>query len=204
MPKVIDEIIEANKWRDHDFAKFRANQAQVEEALWCRMCVPMLYAHWEGYVVSSLKILIDYLNKLELEPGNVQTHFLVLSLGDSFKSLSGKQSFSQRNEFTCRFIGLLKAKIIFEKNVETKSNLRGDVLKEICDIYGFDYKKFDEVIPDINRLVNIRNKIAHGENGFSVDHKNINGYIDVIIKALDLFLEELEDFVEKEKYLLAR
>jgi len=55
--KVIDEIIESNRWRDGEFAKFKIKALSIDESLWCRMCIPMIYAHWEGFVVSSLKIL---------------------------------------------------------------------------------------------------------------------------------------------------
>jgi hypothetical protein len=52
---LIEEILEANSWRDGDFAKFKANTYNVDEELWFRMCIPMIYAHWEGCVVTVFR-----------------------------------------------------------------------------------------------------------------------------------------------------
>ncbi|MCW2482199.1 hypothetical protein, partial [Candidatus Symbiopectobacterium sp. NZEC135] len=62
MHSLVEEINETNAWRDGEFAKFRVNPHQVESILWGRMCVPMIYANWEGFVVSSLKMLLQHLN----------------------------------------------------------------------------------------------------------------------------------------------
>lgn len=69
MHKVVDEIVTSNEWRDGEFAKLKVGSIGLDEALWCRMCIPMIYAHWEGYVVTSLKILIDYRTTAANGPG---------------------------------------------------------------------------------------------------------------------------------------
>ena len=201
MSNVIDEIIENNNWRDGEFARFKSNSLKVEDALWCRMCIPMIYAHWEGYVVDSLKEMLIFLNSMNLNPSETPTKLLVLCLGDSYKSLSGKQSFNQRVEFTDKFYELLDNTIKFKTKIETKSNLKSSVLKDLCTIFEFDYDRFEEVMPDIDRLVNIRNSIAHGENSFMLDMDNVNKYINSARTAMDLLLDEIDKFLEHERYL---
>lgn len=200
MHKVVDEIVVSNEWRDGEFAKFKINAAAVDDTLWCRMCVPMVYAHWEGYVVSSLKLLIDYLNELKLLASDIPTKLVVVGLGDTYRSLSGKQSFSQRIEFTERFRNLLLATVKFNKQINTKSNLKSGVLEDLCDMYGFDFARFSDVTGDIDRLVNIRNSIAHGENSFVVNMDNVKKYIDSVTTAMDIFREEIEVFLVREGY----
>lgn len=204
MHRVIAEIIESNSWRDGEFAKFKVNAANVDEILWCRMCIPMIYAHWEGYVVSSLKVLIQHLNNLSLSPRNVPTNLVVISLGDSYRSLSGKQSFKQRIEFTDKFSTLYKASLKFATKIDTKSNLKSDVLEELCEMFGFNYGRFKDCTPDIDRLVNIRNSIAHGENSIKPDMANVLKYIDSVVHAIDMFTDEIGRFVEQEEYLLEK
>lgn len=200
MHEVIDEIVVSNEWRDSDFARLKVNATGVDEAFWCRMCIPMIYAHWEGYVVSSLKSLIDHLNDLELPTAELPGKLVVVGLGDAYRTLSGKQSFEQRLQFTNRFRGLLAATVKFQKKIDTRSNLKSDVLQELCRMYGFDFDKFNSVTSDIDRLVNIRNSIAHGENAIVPDMKNVVKYISAVTQAMDIFRGEIEQFLLNEDY----
>lgn len=204
MHRVVEEISVSNEWRDGEFAKFKVNSTNVDEHLWYRMCIPMIYAHWEGYVVDSLKTLIGYLNSLELDPKLVQTNLVVVGMGDTYKRLSGKQSFTQRIEFTDHFAELYSKSLKFTRKINTKSNLKSSVLKELCEMFGFRYSEFNEFTSDIDTLVNIRNSIAHGENSFLPDHENINKYIVSVTGATDVLLSEIELFVESEVYLELR
>lgn len=199
---VITEILANNQWRDGELGKYRINSHKVDATLWCRMCTPMIYAHWEGFVVDAFKILLAHLNKLDLPATQTPTNLVVLSLGDSYKTLSGKQSFLQRINFTERFGQLLQLNIKFQTKISTKSNLKSDVLKEICEMFGLSYESFAPYIPDIDRLVNIRNSIAHGENGFVLNNSNIEKYITAIRSAMDILLEEIEIFLDEKRYQL--
>jgi len=199
---VIAEILENNNWRDGEFAKMKANASAVEEIFWCRMCVPLIYAHWEGFVVDSLKELLKYLNVLKLPATAVPVHLVVLCLGDSYKSLSGKQNFEQRIDFTNKFNLLLKNTIKFKTKIETKSNLKSDVMRDLCYMFHFDFKKFEDGMSDIDRLVNVRNSIAHGENSVVPDMKNILKYIDAVKFSTDLLIDEINEFLSGSKYLI--
>jgi len=202
--KVIDEIIESNSWRDGEFAKFKINALSLDEDLWCRMCIPMIYAHWEGFVVSSLKVLIAHLNTLDLSANDVTTKLIVIGLDDAYKSLSGKQSFKQRVDFTDRFKYLFQEKMKFKNKINTKSNLKSDVLKELCNMFSFDFKMFEEQTSDIDRLVNIRNRIAHGENAVVPDIDNIIKYINSVNEAMDILVKEIDRFLTNEVFLLSK
>lgn len=202
MHRVVEEIMEENRWRDGEFAKFKTNSLNVGEPLWCRMCIPMIYAHWEGFVVSSLKVLIEHLNRLELSPRQVQTKLVVVGLERAFKTLSGNQSFEKRVEFTDKFNGLFQEAMKFEKKINTKSNLKSDVLSELCQMFSFNFENFKDISADIDRLVNIRNSIAHGENSILPDMGNITKYIEAVNAAMDVLLKEINSYLENESYLL--
>jgi hypothetical protein len=200
----VEEIYESNKWRDGEFAKFKINSSNVDEALWCRMCIPMIYAHWEGFVVSSLKVVLEYLSRLELSPKDVKTNIVVIGLGNSYKSLSGKQSFKQRIEFTDRFSGIYQEQLKFTQKIDTKSNLKSNVLSEICEMFSIDFSDFQSQVGDIDRLVHVRNSIAHGENSIVPRMENVEKYIEAVTKSMDVLIEEIRKFVEDEKYLLEK
>ena len=202
MHRVIEEIQESNKWRDGEFAKFKIKSSKINDKLWFRMCIPMIYAHWEGFIIDSLKTLLEHLNTLSLIPSQTATNLVVIGIGESYKKLSGKQSFKQKIEFTNKINETFNNPIKFSKKIDTKSNLRSDVLKEICQMYGFNFENFKEQTSVIDRLVNIRNSIAHGENSVVPDEDNITKYINTINKAMDIFLNEINIFLDNESYKL--
>jgi len=201
MHSIIEEISINNQWREGEFARYKKKPRHIDEILWCRMCVPMIYAHWEGFVIDALKILLQHLNKLDLVYEEIKTNLVVKSLEKAYKPLSGKQSFNQCIVFTEQFYDKLKNKVKFEVRVDTKSNLRSDVLEEICLQFGFRYHKFKDVEADVNKLVNVRNRIAHGENSIVPDYKNIERYIESITLATDILLNEIEYFLMNKQYL---
>ena len=88
-----------------------------------------------------------------------------------------------------------------KKKIDTKSNLRSDVLKELCQMFDLDFIKFDEFTSVIDRLVNVRNSIAHGENSIKVSQENINAYMDSVNGAMEVFLNEVNLYLENESYL---
>ncbi|HCG7251572.1 TPA: hypothetical protein NJ361_003724 [Vibrio parahaemolyticus] len=202
MHSVIDEITANNDWRDGEFAKYKANSLKVEEKMWCRMCIPMIYAHWEGFVVDALKIMLKHLNEQGLQSHQLPTNLLVVSLGDAYRPLSGKQSFKQRIDFTENFHSLLTKPVRFQTKVDTKSNLKSNVFKDLCTAFAFDSDKFKDQLSDIDRLVQIRNSIAHGENSMQPDMENIEKYINSVKGAMDLLLFEINDYLTNQKYLV--
>ncbi|NVK38969.1 MAG: hypothetical protein HWE18_13670 [Gammaproteobacteria bacterium] len=202
MHDLIEEIQEENRWRDGELAIFKQNPQNVDTNLWNRICLPMIYAHWEGYVVNSLKLLIGHLNSLELSPDEVSTKLVVLGLDKSYSSLSGKQSFKQRIEFTNRFKELFQKALKFKKEIDTKSNLNSKVLEELCTIFDFNFDAFKDVKSDIDRVVTFRNRIAHGENSIIPESEAIEKYILSITAATDALLSEINDFISNENYRL--
>lgn len=201
MHSVVEEISINNDWRDGEFAKYKANSLNVDEKLWCRMCIPMIYAHWEGFVVDALKIMLKHLNQLDLQSTQLPTNLVVVSLGDAYRTLSGKQSFDQRIQFTHSFNELLGKPVKFKTKVDTKSNLKSNVFKDLCIAFGFDSSKFTEQLSDIDRLVSIRNSIAHGENSMQPDMKNIEKYINSVKGAMDLLVYEINVYLMEQRYM---
>ena len=69
-------------------------------------------------------------------------------------------------------------------------------------MYGLNFENFKEQTSVIDRLVNIRNSISHGENSVILGKDNIIKYINTINKAMDIFLNEINIFLTNESYKL--
>jgi len=202
---VIEKIKQENEWRQTDFANIKILYKKIpkeNQALFLRMTIPYLYAHWEGFVVDSLKKIVEYFNKLALKHENVKINVFVLSINDRFNYLKGKQSFAQKCEFSETFLGSLQNKLKFDKkNINTKSNLNFNVLLELCEIFGFAKGRFEKYANDLNRFVNIRNSIAHGENSYVISIDNFENYVELVNNLIDDLQIEIEEYLSEEKYL---
>lgn len=200
MSQVVNEIILENEWRSTELTKLKTNPFSVSEALWYRMSIPMLYAHWEGYVQSALKTVLNHLNDKNIAFENAKTNICVLSLGEAYRSLSGKQSFQQRIEFTDRYKALCNASLTFSRKIDTKSNLKSEVFNELCDSFGFNKNQFADKLFSIDKLVHIRNAIAHGENSTAISIDQFDNYLKSYYDAVDMLLNEIELFITEKKY----
>lgn len=202
--KIIEEIKQENEWREKDFSKIKYIYYQLSDenqVLFLRMSIPYIYAHWEGFVIDSLKKILDHFNQLKLQHHQVKINIFVLSLQEKFDYLKGKQSFEQKCQFSENFLRFLNEQLKFDKHINTQANLNFDVLKDLCQLFGLNVDKFAQYRAKINKLVNIRNHIAHGENSYILSLENIEEYINLVNELILRLAEELEEYLQQEKYL---
>jgi hypothetical protein len=96
---------------------------------------------------------------------------------------------------------MLGQKVKFENKIDTRSNLKFEILEEICEKLNINIAKFKEYKSVLNRLVDIRNSIAHGENSFVFeDYDSIQEYVVLLEKLMLIFVQEIKEFLEDEKY----
>jgi len=131
-----------------------------------RAGITMLYAHWEGYIKNISKAYINFVAMRKFKYNELSGNFLALALrqrismvnSDNIESLIDILGFLQ-NEMHVRSQGLSK------EEVNTKSNLNSDVLKNIVASLGLDYKFFASKSNLIDvKLLAKRNSIAHGRD----------------------------------------
>lgn len=198
---LVAEILSENEWRASEFLKFKRNVNEVDNALWCRMCMPMIYAHWEGFVISALRSMLKYINSLSIPSKLLSTKIFVAGMGATYKTLSGKQGFDQvcvfHKEFKVQYENCAK----LQEKIDTKSNLSSKVFKDVCNRFDFDFNLFSECMITIDRLVKLRNSIAHGEQSKVTDKESFERFIKDVNKSMDLLVQEIEIFLLEKKYL---
>ncbi len=205
MIAILEEIKQENEWRQRDFANMKFLYQTIPQdfqKLFLRMTIPYLYAHWEGFALDALKKVVNYFNQLNLQFNDVRINIFVLSLGEKFNYLKSKQSFIQKCEFSENFLANLQNDLKFDKkNISTKSNLRFNVLTELCEIFGFEQNNFDKYKSDLDKFVNIRNSIAHGENSYVLSIENFEKYVNLVNDLIFQLQTEIEIYISEKKYL---
>lgn len=76
--------------------------------LFWKFCIPMIYSHWEGFCVASMKLLVDYLNERSLSYQDAANHILLLDNKKRFSYLQGNCSTDQQSQIFEWIFGITK------------------------------------------------------------------------------------------------
>lgn len=209
--KIIEEIEEANYWRETELTSLLKILVSLnddnEKKTLLNASIPLIYAHWEGFVVSSLEILIESLNAKKLNCIDIHTNILTncyeINLKEDLSNPAYKyESFQKKCRKMECLINLLNSNFRFNNlKIETKSNLDYKVLKIVCNKFNFDHKSFETMEQGLGKLIKRRNGIAHGENSFPITKEDMEESIDLYGSLLGILKNEIEDFVNECKYL---
>lgn len=208
MHPLTNEIIASREWRMRELEDLKKvgilalnTYPQKVKNQYYRMCIPYIYAHWEGFIVESFKQLISFLNDLHLDKKLVRNELYAFSLQDILKPLAGKQSFEQPCQFAQKFTENYDRALYIDPALLTaKSNLNYKQLVVILGKFGME-NCLTKYQGEINQLVNQRNRIAHGENGITVEYVNISDKISMLQEIFDLMILKFEEYLSERMYL---
>jgi len=202
--QTVQNIIDDISWRMAELNQIQIASEKLsddENKVILKSAIPLIYAHWEGFMVSSIKSVFDFLNRSELESYSLCDNLLTTAYEQNLTSIVDSGGFSKRRTHLKTIKSLLAKKVKFEQKINTKSNLKFEVLEEICEKLNIAVLKLQEYKPILNRLVDIRNSIAHGENSFIFENYNsIQEYVELLEKLMIAFAQEVKEFLENEKY----
>ncbi len=157
-----------------------------------RSGVAMLYAHWEGFVKEACQFYVDYVAKRRLRCNELNDGFLrTMLLGWSKRAMAGDEISTAALMEAVLHPADSRARIPKNVIVETRSNLRFNVLSEIFAGIGFPTDKFmtrDKLID--KTLCEGRNGIAHSRNYYP----GAGSFDDLYQEVLEM-MEDLQDLV---------
>jgi hypothetical protein len=165
------------------FNKFRIKLNRRSKFI-LRTSILILYAHWEGYFKFCLKTINNKLDLLNVDLNELDNSLLSILYKDKHT------------------IDYKKRKILFEEiNIDTGANLDWKRLEKLLSIYNFNKKQFEKYESEINKLVKIRNGIAHGENAYHFDnYKSISKYVKIVLELMLMTRLNSINFFKLNKY----
>ncbi|QLA18637.1 MAE_28990/MAE_18760 family HEPN-like nuclease [Desulfolutivibrio sulfoxidireducens] len=208
--------LESNQaWRREEILFFQNHAAKLsskeETEKFYRAVVLLLYAHFEGYCKFSFALYIDTINKLSINFSEANYCIAAISLSKLFKALRYPNSkckefrnilpddsklhlFARNKEFVENYQELCTGLISIPENaIDLESNINPSVLRKALFQLGFPYDAFVEFEGKIDYLLQIRNKIAHGQERSGISSKRYFDLRDSIFKIMD----EITLFVTK-------
>lgn len=207
MNKVISEIQADIDWRISEIATIKSitvdlSLSEHKKAAARKYSIPAFYAVWESFVVKSFETYIIFLNSLEMSFTNINSHILT---HNSYACLSlanpPQNNIDKKKEFISKIYNYIKNKIKISTDISTHSNVDFKCLTEICyryKVYTLDRETFEG---ELNKFVNLRNKIAHGDNSVIINQEYVDSVSELIIKAMDSLCENIENAMNNEEYI---
>ena len=166
-----------------------------------RAGVALLYAHWEGFIVSASEIYLQFINQKKCCVSSVKHNFICLFIQQKARTFPNTYKASLYEDIAKKLIPNRNEKLDFSTKVETKSNLKYDLFREILWKLGLDENLFSLKKELINRkLVDNRNTIAHGKYCV-VDYKDYLELHDGILEMLEIFKNIIQNAIETNSHL---
>ena len=143
--------------------------------------IPSIYALWEGFVKTSFKCYVSEINSLNLAINDVHINLLVNSLTsiDKLRLENPRNSFKTKKEFTEHYLAAISRPFKLAEVIPTGSNVNFEVINEILLLFNLELlpKQFDK---PLNKLVNFRNSIAHGEIQIPIKMKDVEDFTQLL------------------------
>jgi len=198
IPDLRAELEADRAWREDEVRKLQNLGGNLgsdgERDQYRRALILMLYAHFEGFCKFALSLYCSAINRARIQCGQADFALAAASLAPLFRDLRNpdKKSdifrhslpddrklhmFARETEFVQRSAELLGRTVdIPDGVVDMESNLTPTVLSKNLFRLGFRDDAFKEWYGDINKLLEFRNKIGHGEMRAGIEEK---AYVDL-------------------------
>ncbi|HWM93774.1 MAG TPA: MAE_28990/MAE_18760 family HEPN-like nuclease [Thermoanaerobaculia bacterium] len=169
-------------------------QPIIEETL-LRSAIPILYAHWEGFVKVTAGAYLEYVGRKGVPYAELSAPFVAWAVRSELRRVGETQKVS-------RLIGTVSlladrsteaSQLPWRAGVETKSNLNSDVFRDIVISLGLDYSPYEskEKLVD-GTLLHYRNHIAHGR-GLYLDFSRYSELHREILDLMETFRNQVEN-----------
>ena len=164
--------------------------------------VPAIYAIWEGFVQNTMLAYILEINKKDNMAYSLRTDILlyVVENDDKLNLCVPRTNKVQQEKFITEVFSILNKPIKIATKVQTKSNVNLEVINHLLTTFGLT------ALPDcyrdsLNKLLNFRNKIAHGEKAIIVSDDHISEFTQLINNLMVEIATRIEEGLQIKSYL---
>lgn len=208
---LIAEICQERDWRFKELEFYKKTPFLYVNSLFLKqkekyykMCIPMIYAHWEGFIITAFRLLSDFITSQSIQYSSAPEYLILLANKKRFEYLKGNCNLEQQRKFLQEFLYFqsIGIEIPAESCISANSNLNFRQFKLILSNFNLKTtKKHDNNRRGIEKLVTFRNKIAHGENSVLIELEDVNDLIKCVVEMIDETIIMIEKYVSGKKYL---
>lgn len=200
-----DYIAREFAWRRKELTNLRNLALSAKDStrnILLKACITTLYSHWEGFVKNTAIAYCMLLNKKKLKYSELMDSFKAYSILNAFKEGFPHKRFNSYLEVVNILNSITDDNLVidYEKHIDAKSNLNSEVLLDIIQKLGLDYKLYElkeKLIDEI--FLGTRNAISHGEYR-DIDPDSFNDLYDEVTALINLFKNQILNATYTESY----
>ncbi|MDH5561418.1 MAG: MAE_28990/MAE_18760 family HEPN-like nuclease [Deltaproteobacteria bacterium] len=193
-------------WRKKEILNCRvliATKGGLPDKTLLRAGIPLLYAHWEGAIKESSKLLLSFINSQKIELKSLKTCFIYLAITRHISEILETKQSHVANSAIDLLTNRLNEKAFLQIDgaIKTDSNLNSDLFENITNTIGIDHTKYKHYSNLIDlHLLKKRNEISHGENK-QISQGDFMELSSKVLDILNLFKTDLENTAFTKSYL---
>jgi hypothetical protein len=210
-------------WRQDEIRFFQNQCAGLQkiedQEQFRRALVLMLYAHFEGFCKFALNLYVSAINDLGIKCSDAHKALVVATLNDVFTSLRNGEKkapefkrelpedtklhrFALDIEFIERAVAIMERIVkIPDGVVDMESNLKPIILRKNLFRLGLPYKPLEASEGNISKLLEYRNKIAHGESKAGIKREAYDDLSASSFKVMTMITQSVTDAFSNKHYL---
>lgn len=154
-------------------------------------------------IFSAIASLNVYIPKFIFPISRVLSSFVTMSFSDLHDSITTKhifsslclyqppQAFEKRIRLVRRTQEMLSEPIQLPLEIKTGSNVDYTELQNICKRYAVNSEQLEKYRASLNKFLNYRNRIAHGDNSITVDPEHIVEFSQTVVSLMSDIAEIL-------------
>ncbi len=201
-----NNLDQEHAWRLQEIANLknvvRSNNG-ISQKTAVRAAVPLLYAHWEGFIKRSATYYLEFINNQNLRYSQLKTCFVLFGFKGNIHTLSNSNAVNA-SIATLDFLREeleTKAKLKIDSAIKTESNLNSKVFNNIIHSIGLSQSTYEARYNLIDEsLLRRRNHIAHGEY-LDLSAEELRSLADEVLILLRTFKTDIENAASQACYL---
>lgn len=184
-----------------------------------RSIVCLLYAHIEGFVRFAFSLYIDQVNNKGLTCKDVSPAIAAAAFAKELKALKDSNSksplflntlpddkhlhgFARDVQFLSHIGNFYDHPVIISEGyINTENNVGREVIEKMLFQVGLEYSDLKETYSPLNRLLNVRNDIAHGKRKQGITDEDYNIFLTCCRSVMNTISRRLTSSFGAEKYL---
>lgn len=202
-----DEAVEADlNWRLGEIALLKSLTVQShltenKKVITRKYFVPALYAIWEGFVVNVFQEYVKMINNEKAAFSSLHVDITTKHLFSSLNLHQPSKNFEKRKKLIRDLQNIMFEPVELPLEINTGSNVNYTELKNICERYAVDSEPLKQYKAPLDKFLNYRNRIAHGDNSIPVGKEHVVEFSQTIISLMYDIIEILTLHAREKKYL---